>query len=80
MVRLILYAILIVLVIRALWRLVSAVLEGAGYTQRAVPPAVKLVRDPVCGVFVAPSNALTAGTGPDAKYFCSEKCRREWMK
>jgi YHS domain-containing protein len=80
MFRFVLYAVLILLVARAIWRLVSGVLEGAGLNQRAIPPAVKLVRDPVCGMFVAPSNALVVGTGAEAKYFCSEKCRREWMK
>lgn len=79
MARLILWAILIVLLIRALMRLSRAVMKSAGYTrQRGGPPSVGLVKDPVCGVFVAPSHALTAGSGGEAKFFCSEKCRREW--
>jgi len=41
---------------------------------------VGLVRDPVCGVFVVPGQALTSGAGSSAKYFCSEKCRRAWGK
>jgi YHS domain-containing protein len=77
MVRWVLIAILFVFVVRALSRLMSGVLEGAGYRQDG-PPPVNLVRDPVCGMFVVPSKALTAGTGADTKYFCSEKCRREW--
>jgi YHS domain-containing protein len=80
MFRFLLYAILILVVTRAVWRLVAGMLEGAGVTQRTIPPAVTLVRDPVCGMFVAPSKALVAGSGADAKYFCSEKCRREWMQ
>lgn len=72
--------ILILLVIRILWRFVRAIFEGAGML---TPPAsqarsVKLVRDPVCGVYVVPSNALTAGSGSSVHYFCSEKCRKEW--
>ena len=67
------------LILRAVWLLVKGILEGAGYRQVGqVPPAVKLVRDPVCGVFVMPSKALTARSGDETAYFCSEKCRRQW--
>ena len=79
MVRFILIAILILFVVRALSRLARGVLEGAGYQRgEAGKPAVKLVRDPVCGTFVTPTQALTAGAGSETRYFCSEKCRREW--
>ena len=80
MTRFILYAILFVVLIRALSRLMRGILQGAGYQRDAIQakPSVNLVRDPVCGVFVVPSKALTAGSGGDTKYFCSEKCRREW--
>ena len=80
MTRFILYGILFVVIVHALSRLMKGVLEGAGYRRddRAATPAVKLVRDPVCGMFVVPSKALTAGSGAEMKYFCSEKCRREW--
>jgi YHS domain-containing protein len=81
MARIILWGILIALAVRALSRLVRGVLEGAGY-QREMPSqqGVGLVKDPVCGVFVVPEHALSAGTGLATKYFCSEKCRREWDK
>jgi YHS domain-containing protein len=78
MLRFVLFAILFVFLVRALSRLTRGILDGAGYTKDPAKPSVSLVRDPVCGVFVARSNALTAGTGADTKYFCSEKCRREW--
>jgi YHS domain-containing protein len=80
MARLLLWAILLVLFLRSASRLLRGVLEGAGYTRDgAAQRSVGLVRDPVCGVFVVPGQALTAGTGSEARYFCSEKCRREWM-
>jgi YHS domain-containing protein len=78
--RLILWAILIFFILRSVSRLLHGVLEGAGY-RRDVPEgknSVALVKDPVCGVFVVPGQALTSGSGTAAKYFCSEKCRREW--
>ena len=73
--------IVFLLVVRALWLLVKGILEGAGYRRvgSAPPPAVKLVRDPVCGVFVMPSKALVARSGDETAYFCSEKCRRQWQ-
>jgi hypothetical protein len=81
MAKLILWAILLVLVARSLSRLLLGVLEGAGYTRDNTPqPSVGLVRDPVCGVFVVPGRALSEGTGRATRYFCSEDCRRKWMK
>lgn len=80
MARLILWIILIALVVRALSRLARGVLEGAGYRREAGGhPGVALVKDPVCGVFVVPGQALVAGHGRDAKFFCSEKCRQAWQ-
>ncbi|MGH9372427.1 MAG: hypothetical protein ACRD15_12925 [Vicinamibacterales bacterium] len=76
----ILKIILILIVIRIVWTFVRSVLEGAGMLGTSQQPSVKLVRDPVCGVFVVPSNALTAGSGSSVKYFCSEKCRKEWSR
>ena len=81
MARLILWTLLIALVLRALSRLVRGVLEGAGYGHEGGgPPGVPLVKDPVCGVFVVPGQALMVGNGRDAKFFCSEKCRQAWQK
>jgi YHS domain-containing protein len=81
MAKLILWAILLVLVARSLSRLLLGVLEGAGYTRDSAPQrSVGLVRDPVCGVFVVPGRALTEGSGSATRYFCSEDCRRKWIK
>jgi YHS domain-containing protein len=76
----ILQFLLILAVIRAVWRLLQGVLEGAGYQQVESPatPAVTLQRDPVCGSFVSPTTAATIRLGSKTMYFCSEKCRREW--
>ena len=81
MVRLILWLVLFVIIVRMIWRFARAVLEGAGMLRApgaAEPAAVKLVRDPVCGVFVVPTKALTSGSGTDTRYFCSETCREQW--
>jgi YHS domain-containing protein len=79
MTRVILWIVLAIIVIRLVWRFFHAVMDGAGVLRDgSTPQAVKLVRDPVCGVFVVPSKALTSGSGDGTKYFCSEKCRKEW--
>ncbi len=81
MAKLILWAILLFFVVRAVSRLLRGVLDGAGYRrQTPAQQGVGLVRDPVFGVFVVPGQALMLGTGAGAKYFCSEKCRREWQQ
>jgi YHS domain-containing protein len=79
MIRLFLFVILALIAARLLWRLLQGVFEGMGYQ----PPggmrqSVGLVRDPVCGTFIVPSKALTSGSGSDTRYFCSEKCRRDY--
>jgi YHS domain-containing protein len=79
MTGLILRVILILIVVRILYKFGRALLEGAGLI--AAPPkesAVGLVRDPVCGVFVAPAQALTSRSAGTTAYFCSEKCRKAW--
>jgi len=81
MARFILWAILLLLVMRSLSRLLRGVIEGAGYTRDASPQrSVGLVRDPICGVFVVPGQALTNGTGSATRYFCSEECRKKWIR
>ena len=80
MTRLILYAILALVLARLAWRLLKGILIGMGYqSPSGGRQTVGLVRDPVCGTFVMPSKALTSGAGPDTRYFCSEKCRRDYV-
>jgi YHS domain-containing protein len=79
MARLILWGILIAFLLRTLSRFARGVLEGAGYSRDTrVVRGAALVKDPICGIYVVPGQALALGTGRDAKYFCSEKCRTAW--
>jgi uncharacterized protein len=80
MTGLIIKVVLFLLVVRILWTFVRGVLEGIGIRQPPPDASVKLVRDPVCGVFVVPSRALQARAGSTTAYFCSEKCRKEWSQ
>ena len=49
---------------------------------RGGPPArgVQMVRDPVCGTFLPPDNALTLTARGGARYFCSETCRQRFRQ
>ena len=78
----ILQFLLILAVLRAVWRLGKGVLEGAGYRRvdGPVKVGVKLERDPVCGTFVSPSKAPALRVGGETLYFCSDKCRRQWER
>ena len=81
MIRVLLIAILVLLVARAFWRLFDSIMEGAGTARgRGQSPAVKLVRDPVCGTFVSPQNAVSLTARGATHYFCSEQCRAEFQR
>ena len=76
MLRFVLFVVLFIIVTRLFWRLIGGVIEGVrGGAARGPVSAVKLVRDPVCGTFVAPKAALSANAGGSTYYFCSEECR-----
>ena len=79
MFRILLFIVLAYVAARVLWRLLVGVFEGLGYQgPGAGRQSVGLVRDPVCGTFILPSKALTSGSGSNTRYFCSEKCRRDY--
>jgi len=40
----------------------------------------ELVRDPNCGTYIPKASAVVMGSGADAKYFCSDKCRNEYLE
>jgi hypothetical protein len=69
---------------RGFSRLLGGIQEGLhGPRDSRAPnprsPSVALARDPICGTYVVPSRALTVGSGRDARYFCSENCRRAYV-
>jgi YHS domain-containing protein len=81
MLRLIIWAVLLIVIGRMVWRFMYAIFDGAGMLKgkdQRERAAVKLVRDPICGIFVVPGKALTSGSGTATRYFCSEKCREQW--
>ena len=83
--RLVLFVVFAVIVARAFWRLVDGIVEGiSGRPRRGgghVPArGVQMVRDPVCGTFVVPSNALSLADGRLSVYFCSPACRDKYRR
>jgi len=86
--RILLIFILAMLVARAFWRLVAGIIVGASMPPasrgpRKGPPerGVQMVRDPVCGTFLPPGNALTlTERGGAVRYFCSETCRERFQQ
>jgi YHS domain-containing protein len=81
-IRFLLLSILILLLARAFWRVMDAVIEAAGGTtgkSRSPVRSVKLQRDPVCGTFVSPPTAVSLTAGESTHYFCSERCRNEFV-
>jgi uncharacterized protein len=75
-IRLIVWLILASLVLRSILRLLRGIAEGL--QGPPAPRPVPLVRDPVCGMYVVPSSALSSGAGAQMKFFCSEQCRRAY--
>ncbi len=83
MLRILLLSLLLILIARAFWRIVDGVIAGAGgRTRRGTSrsQAMKLVRDPVCGTFVAPGAALSLASDGRIHFFCSEECRVEYSR
>jgi YHS domain-containing protein len=79
--RALLELIVLLLVIRAVWRVIGTAIAVSAGVRRSTasrsrePQSVKLVRDPVCGTYVSPDTAVSNGE----HYFCSEKCRGEFQ-
>ena len=84
MTRVVLFAILLLTIAWAFWRLVDGVIEIFGGTDKTRrkrrSAAVKLVRDPVCGTWVSPSNARFLHVGVATHYFCSDECRGKFQR
>jgi YHS domain-containing protein len=72
-------AILVLLIARTFWRVVDGIMDGARERRRGSSPSpMKLVRDPVCGTYVAPNTSVSLTDGGTTHYFCSEDCRAKY--
>ena len=78
MARVLLLVVLTFLIVRALRIVFRGVVVGVSTPPRGASPAVKLVRDPMCGTHVAPRNDLSITASGTTYYFCSEQCREKF--
>ncbi|HEY2433825.1 MAG TPA: hypothetical protein VGI12_14210 [Vicinamibacterales bacterium] len=70
---------IVALIARSLLKLARGIAEGwRGPAAPRTPQGMALVRDPVCGTYVVPATALSSGIGAQARFFCSENCRRAY--
>jgi uncharacterized protein len=81
--RFVLLFVLALLVLRALGRLLGGLIVGASGPRpgQSGPPdrGVQMVRDPVCGTFLPPANAVSlTERGGAVHYFCSDRCRESY--
>jgi YHS domain-containing protein len=83
-IRLLLFVVLFIVIARVFWRFVDNVIEAAGGGPASRPrvpdAAVRMVRDPVCGMFVVADRALPLADGRTTQYFCSAACRDKYRR
>jgi YHS domain-containing protein len=80
--RVALFLILIAVVLRAAYRFLEGVIEGAtgGSAAASRQIAGHMVKDPVCGTYVVQGRALTAVRGQQTAWFCSPRCQQAWLQ
>lgn len=70
--------VLILIVLRILWRMIMGPMRRPRHERNGGKKTVPLVRDPVCGTYLLPDRAVKTGTGEATLYFCSETCRAKY--
>jgi len=84
MIRFLLLAILLTLAARMFWQMVEGAIEGytgqpRGRSSRVPAKGVQMVRDPVCGTFVVPADAISISEQGRQISFCSARCRDQYL-
>jgi YHS domain-containing protein len=70
---------LVLLLIRVLSRLIGGVIAGMSEKKVRQEGPVQLVRDPICGTYVIPARALPLTAAGATQYFCSERCKEQFL-
>ncbi|MGE5198123.1 MAG: hypothetical protein ACM3H9_00690 [Rhodospirillaceae bacterium] len=82
--RFLVWALLLLVVWRALRSLFSGIVQGVSGPPRspAGPPekGELMVRDPVCGTFVLPSRSVSTRDRDGTHHFCSDRCRQAYQQ
>jgi YHS domain-containing protein len=80
----ILLPLLLFLIVRAVLRTIFASSNSPDAPQKrddtveAASPGGVLMKDPVCGTYVAASTGITRKAHGETLYFCSEECRNKY--
>ena len=81
--RFLIWALLLLVVWRALRTLFAGIVQGASAPPPPAPgPPEKgelMVRDPVCGTFVLPSRSVSMRDRRGTHHFCSDRCRQSYQ-
>jgi uncharacterized protein len=82
LIRLLIYAFMIYLGFKVIQKIVAPFFfrEIPGSRPQPEVEADELVQDPVCKVFVPRRNALKAHKNGEDFFFCSEGCRKKFLK
>jgi YHS domain-containing protein len=70
---------IVILIVRAIIRLVGGIRAGIAQGTKGNADPVQLVRDPTCGTFVVPGRALPLAADGTTYYFCSDRCRDQYL-
>jgi YHS domain-containing protein len=85
-----LYLLILFFLARLLWNAVAELLAGAARRQQMgangpsgqTPHTIhkgQMVRDPVCGLHLPESRAITETRSGERFHFCSEQCRQSFL-
>jgi len=81
--RFLIWALLALVVWRALRTLFAGIVQGASAPPPPAGPPEKgelMVRDPVCGTFVLPSRSVSMRDRSGTHHFCSDRCRQAYQQ
>lgn len=75
--------VVLIFLLVVLYYLVKNLLKGSENSSRAGESVDKrvaeLVRDPQCGTYILPSQAVSARVGRHTYHFCSEECKDRFL-
>lgn len=89
LVKLALFLLLLLVILKLIMRFIRVnftfhvhTAGGAGRPGQGMksPTASEMVRDPVCGAYVAAEQAERVDVGAGSVYFCSRKCMEEYRR
>ena len=70
---------ILALLIYALISLLQRLLPSSAAPRSGPASGGRLVKDPICGTYVAQDRAIQARDRSEVFYFCSDECRRTFL-